>query len=139
MRIDRESLRTGIPIIDRQHEEYFGLVERFFAMSEHSNTEIGRLESEVDKVIAYAIEHFDAEEYLMQSANYPHYEEHCAKHNVFREKVDTIVCGQDRDALALYIAELSKWLIDWFSDQICNDDKKLAAFLKEQGEDKLLS
>ncbi len=131
MKIDRQFLITGIPAIDRQHEEYADLVDRLFELAGAGNVTRQILARETRAVNKYAMEHFDTEEHLMRSRQYPAYEEHFAKHNVFREWTDTLPLdladGVDLDA---YTIALSKWLIEWFCDQVQTDDRKLAVFLK---------
>ncbi|MDD4101022.1 MAG: hemerythrin domain-containing protein, partial [Kiritimatiellae bacterium] len=130
MNIDRAMLSTGIPLIDRQHAEYADLVDKLFAMAHKGGVNRQILSVEVDAVIKYAVEHFDAEECLMRSENYPAFAEHSGKHNVFRVKTDSLVAewadGLDTDAFTI---RLSRWLIEWFCDQVQNDDRKLAIFL----------
>jgi hemerythrin len=87
---------------------------------------------ETREVVKYAMEHFDAEEALMRSRKYPAYEEHLAKHNVFRDWTDTLATELEGETdLDEYTIRLSKWLIEWFCDQVLTDDRKLAAFLKK--------
>lgn len=129
---DRALLVTGIPLIDRQHAEYADLVDKLFEMANRGGVNRQALSAEVDAVIRYAVEHFDAEEYLMRSANYPALAEHSQKHNVFRVKTDRLVAewedGLDADEFTI---RLSRWLIEWFCDQVQNDDRKLAVFLNK--------
>ena len=133
MRIDRKSLRTGIPLIDRQHEEYFELLERLLKLSEGDNVDRSGVEAETANLLKYAIEHFDAEESLMYSARYPNYKQHLAKHNVFRDEVDGWTSELSDDlSMDVYTIRLTKWLLEWFCDQIQTDDMKLAAFLKKR-------
>jgi len=83
--------------------------------------------------VKYAAEHFEAEEHLMRTQGYPYadYKEHHFKHNLFREQTATLTLNLDRDLdLDQYTVTVSKWLIEWFYDQVQNDDKKLAVFLK---------
>ncbi len=131
MKIDRQFLTTGIPAIDRQHEEYADLVDRLFELARTGNATRQNLARETRAVNKYAMEHFDTEEHLMRSRKYPAYAEHLAKHNVFREWTDTLPLdladGVDLDG---YTIALSKWLIEWFCDQVQTDDRKLAVFLK---------
>ncbi len=130
--LDRTVLMTGIPLIDRQHAEYADLVDKLFVMANRGGVNRQTLSAEVDAVIKYAVEHFDAEEYLMRSANYPALEEHSRKHNVFRVKTDRLV-AEWKDGLNAdeFTVRLSRWLIEWFCDQVQNDDRKLAVFLNK--------
>ena len=131
MKIDRTLLKTGIPLIDEQHDAYFTLVEQLLGICQREDVTSPTLESELDKVLAYAVDHFDAEEHLMRSADYPYYEQHLAKHNQFREQVDEFYAGlrSERPTQA-YTTRLTEWLIHWITHQIGTDDQKLAAYLK---------
>lgn len=131
MKIDRHRLMTGIPLIDRQHEAYADLVDRLFDLARQGHVEPQALFRERRAVIQYAMEHFDAEEQLMRAENYPAYEAHRAKHDIFREWTDTLASDLEGDVdLDDYARSLSKWLIDWFCDQVQTDDRRLADFLK---------
>jgi hemerythrin len=132
MKIDHQLFRTGIPVIDRQHEAYLELVERVFKLCTAAQVERRVLATELDNTLAYAIEHFDTEEHLMRSARYPLYQEHLAKHDVFRAQVDTFAADLNAGAAtADFVLRLTKWLVDWFCDQVQTDDMRLAAFLKK--------
>ena len=132
MKINRLSLMTGIPLIDKQHAEYADLVDQCFELALHGNVSKQDLFKEIRAVIKYAVEHFDAEEFLMRSKKYPAYAEHLSKHNIFRDKMDVLFSDIEEDVdLDEYTIRLSKWLIEWFYEQVQTDDMKLAVFLKE--------
>lgn len=131
--IDKKDLITGIPLIDEQHEKYAELVDRVFNEAMSEGLKRATLETEVDNVVAYAVEHFDAEECLMRSVDYPHYEEHVAKHNKFRDATSTMVEDMGKELVVdSYMAHLSRWLVEWFCSQVETDDRKLAAFLRKR-------
>ena len=133
MKFNRDALKTGIPLIDKQHDDYADLVDSFFYLASKGDVTRDQLSDAVDKVIKYAIEHFDAEEHLMMSIDYPHYEEHRIKHDVFRDRSDC--CSADvreTDDVDACAVTLSKWLITWFCDQVQIDDLKLANYIRKQ-------
>ena len=139
MTIDRTLFRTGVPLIDVQHEAYLDLVEQLFALCQRGDVPRATLESELGKVLSYAVEHFDTEEHLMLSLEYPYYAEHLAKHNVFRSHADEFVgelrSGLSTDALTI---RLTTWLVEWIVEQIRVDDLKLATYLKTSTQHGLL-
>jgi hemerythrin len=69
----------------------------------------------------------------MRSIDYPLYEEHLLKHNIFREKMDGLLAEMDAVEINIddYMNELSKWLVEWFKIQIMDDDVKLAGYIRE--------
>ncbi len=131
IKTDKRFPVMGIPLLDKQHTEYADLVDRLFKLAERGSVSRETLSRETNAVIKYAGEHFDTEEYLMRSQKYPAYAEHLSKHNTFRDWTDTLILDLEGDIdLDGYTITLSKWLIEWFYDQVQTDDQKLAVFLK---------
>lgn len=132
IKFDRRLLITGIPLIDRQHAEYADLVEKMFAMALRGGVSRRELSGAMNAVLKYAMEHFDAEELIMLTRQYPAYAEHRAKHNIFRDRTDLLSAGlDDKTDIDKFTVQMSRWLIEWFCDQVQTDDMKLAAFLTQ--------
>ncbi|MFA6714360.1 MAG: hemerythrin family protein [Victivallales bacterium] len=133
MTVNPQEYMTGIPAIDNQHAHYVELLNEFVIGSQTGNVGRNEFNAGVNKVIAYALEHFDSEEFLMRSIDYPLYEEHLLKHNIFREKMDGLLAEMDAVEINIddYMNELSKWLVEWFKIQIMDDDVKLAGYIRE--------
>ncbi len=133
MIIDPSKYLTGIPLIDKQHKQLILLINKLVVNNHKGNMNKTELSDSFDEIIAYALEHFDAEEFLMRSAKYPLYEEHLAKHDIFRDKMDEFLEEISVEAIDVdrYVKILCKWLIDWFKMQVLDDDIKLAKFIKE--------
>ncbi len=130
MKLDRKLFRIGIPLIDKQHERYLDLVVELFEIRERDVIDQAAVDDCIEKVLAYALEHFDAEEALMRSVQYPEYEAHRIKHDEFRNGTDRLASmGSDGMTPADQITQLTKWLVDWFRAQTLVHDKKLAAFI----------
>ena len=133
MIIDKKLLITGVPRIDHQHEKYAILVDEVFELANHGNVSKEDVLSKTKDVLEYAMEHFDDEESLMLAENYPAYEEHRAKHDIFRQKTDALPSSFDEDMdLEEHMITLSMWLIEWFCDQVQTDDLKLAEFIRNK-------
>ena len=132
MVINPNEYLTGMPLIDNQHKQYISLVDKLVSDHNEGKLEKTALLNSVNKTIAYGLEHLDVEEYLMGSEGYPLYEEHFAKHDIFRDKMDDFLAELDAKEIDIgdYVNRLSSWLIDWFQRQELNDDVKLAKFLK---------
>jgi hemerythrin len=90
------------------------------------------VENAIKKAFAYGIEHFDAEEMLMLSLNYPGLQAHRKKHEEYREEVERIAFSSqfmpDHDLLN----EVNTWMIQWFCEQTQVYDKALAEFIKKR-------
>ncbi|MDD5597473.1 MAG: hypothetical protein PHV82_05985 [Victivallaceae bacterium] len=132
MIVNPQEYMTGIPAIDNQHAHYVELLNEFVVGSRTGNVSRNEFNEGVNKVVAYALDHFDSEEFLMRSIDYPLYEEHLLKHNIFREKMDGLLAETDSVEINIgdYMNELSKWLIEWFKIQIMDDDVKLAEYIR---------
>ena len=134
MIFDRKKLITGIPLIDEQHQNYINMVEEILEPQAGADLAGERLETELEKAVTYVSEHFDAEEFLMQSAAYPHYEEHVSKHDDLRDKIDSLLLNLDANAEREdLLLMLQGSLVDWFETHVLSEDMKLAAFLRKTG------
>ena len=126
-------LETGIKIIDRQHREFFKLVNDLL------NNSMGSKEREpVLKAFKflnfYIIEHFGMEESLMSEYNYKSLKEHMGLHRYFRmelEKLEAQIKGNHFDEVSIRLDYL---MVNWFVEHIKIQDKKLARFLHEEME-----
>jgi len=132
MIIDPNEYITGIPLIDNQHKQYIVLVTKFITTYNKGDMDKATLINYVNEIVAYALEHFEAEEYLMRSSKYLLYEQHLAKHNIFHDKMDEFLAELDVKEINInnYVTKLSEWLVGWFKIQVLDDDVKLAMFLQ---------
>ena len=136
MNIDRDAIRTGIPLIDSQHEHYIDLVDDLFALCEKTNIGQEVFDEKLGEVFTFAVEHFDAEEALMLSMQYPDYENHREQHEGFKNQIDRLsALRKDENSPDDLIIQLAKWLVEWFISQTLVHDKKMAAFLNEHRAD----
>lgn len=87
---------TGINSIDEEHRALFGILIGL----RNENVTQNELESDYDKLIQYADEHFLNEEKIFSESGYPKLEEHKLMHETFRVKVkdlgNTILEGKKR-------------------------------------------
>ncbi len=89
-------------------------------------------ENAIKKAFAYGIEHFDAEEMLMQSIHYPGLQTHRKKHNEFREEVERIAFSSQFLSDDNLLSEVHTWMLQWFCEQTQVYDKALAEFIKKR-------
>lgn len=122
-----DSLKTGIPIIDEQHQELIVMMNR-----------IGRFkcgkESLFEALIEleeYANVHFKTEEDFMISMKYPEYQEHKSCHDKFAEDLkkfqERINTTKNLDELG---CELHDFAIDWLINHYSTEDIKLIKYIK---------
>jgi hemerythrin len=132
MKIDRQLFRTGIPIIDNQHEAYLDLLDDLFAAGQEALVNRTKVENAIKKAFAYGIEHFDAEEMLMQSLNYPGFQAHRRKHDEYRDEVERIAFSSQFMSDDDLLNKVNTWMLQWFCEQTQVYDKALAEFMKRR-------
>ena len=132
MRVDKETTRTGIPLLDSQHDQYFTAVESLLELVEHGGASARQVGEIMSHIQEYAVENFDTEEYIMDNSNYPRQAEHEAKHSAFKDRIDHFTQqleeGVDSNELSTQLASL---LVNWFVNQIKEDDMQLVAFMNK--------
>jgi len=124
---------TGIPVIDKQHKQYISLVNQLVVKHQEGDMTKAEFVDYVNEIVNYTLEHFEDEEFLMRSIKHPLYEEHLAKHDAFRDKMDEFLERMETKEIdtGRDVKFLCEWLIDWFKMQVLDDDIKLARFIKE--------
>lgn len=123
-----DSLKTGINIIDEQHQELVVMLNRlgrFKCGVEYFNEALAELED-------YVNIHFKTEKHYMKSLNYPHYKEHKAAHdgfvNVFLGFKSKIKMTDDCNELGEEIIEVTG---NWLMNHYTKEDVELAAYIKQ--------
>lgn len=127
-----EDLAVGEPHIDKQHQEIF---RRISDLLEACN--VGKGKAAVGDVLDflgnYVVEHFGAEEKLMQQHNYPEYPQHKQLHEAFIKKFVELKEDYEKNGVALnLVIQTNKFVVGWLNDHIRNVDKKLGKFITEQ-------
>lgn len=123
-----ESLRTGDKTVDAQHQSLFKLVNDL-----HDAIVAGKAKEALDGTLnaltRYCVEHFRAEESLMQRSGYPAFADHKAKHDELTKKATETVDDFRSGRLVLAIS-LSQFLADWLKTHIRGEDQKMVAWVR---------
>ena len=123
-------LTVGHHHIDTQHQE---LIRRFNDLLEACRAGQGktRVAELLDFLDTYVVDHFAAEEQLMQRFAYPGREGHAAQHRYFCAKLLELKATlAEAGANALVVVSTNKALLDWILHHIKQVDVQLGAFLK---------
>lgn len=132
MKIDRQLFRTGHPLIDSQHEKYLDLLDELFDIGREHLSDNSKVDEALNKAIAYGLEHFIAEEQLMESVNYPKLDAHRKKHNEFRGRAQYLRTAGKYLTPDAFLHEINLWMVQWLCNQIQTYDRELAEFLKKR-------
>ncbi len=110
-----EDCRTGIEVIDKEHERLFGLINEAMQLLEETDGSVELAKNMIAALKKYAAEHFDHEEAYMQEHADPELERQKKEHARFVAKVEqmeqTPVTEEDsRAVLEDMLQFLAKWL-----------------------------
>lgn len=126
------SLVTGNEMIDEQHKELIGKIDKLVECCEQGG---GKLEAikMLDYLSDYTEFHFGEEEKLQEEVSYPGMEGHKAKHEEFKKAVAELyeMLVEEEGPSDAFVAAVKKNVVDWLFDHIKNMDQALAAFVKK--------
>jgi len=126
----RDEYRVGIAQIDAEHQYLFKLVNEF-----HDEQARGGKSQEVlqvlNRLVAYAEEHFQHEEALMRSIGYPR----LARQQDLHEKLFSSIFALNEKLSRSSVkvdAETLRFLKDWLVEHIVKEDTDIGDFMKRQ-------
>jgi hemerythrin-like metal-binding protein len=117
-----DAYKIGDPVIDEHHQTWFEHVNSFLTATDKKSLLLCEL-----KMLQYTRVHFESEEALMFSINYPAYAEHAKQHKTLQETLKKISVQIASDSLDLNVWK--SFLSVWLLDHIRNHDTKLANYV----------
>ncbi|HCE46698.1 MAG TPA: hypothetical protein DET40_24385 [Lentisphaeria bacterium] len=129
-------LDTGIKLIDRQHQEFIGLVNSLHDSS--IKPEENKFITDTFSFLMYYVnEHFCVEESAMLAYDYPHYALHKGIHDSFREELNGMeMAFMIRSPTHEIAVKLNNLIINWFMNHIKVEDHNLCKFLEARALEK---
>ena len=124
-------LQLGIDLIDKQHAQFFEIMNRMFAAEVRCDSP-ELVEDVIDELAEYVSYHFRCEEELLERFDYPELEEHQRQHIRFAAMVVEFHRKFIRGEIGLE-TEMLSCLVDWFIGHIRHEDPKYMALFKERG------
>ncbi len=122
---------VGISIIDDEHKQLIGIINKAIAARQHSNNseEIIEILNEMNK---YALTHFADEEAYMVQFDYPDYEQHRKEHQGF--SIETMaffdkITNSNRQLICKILEHLKSYLVS----HVQGTDRKYIDCFKEHG------
>lgn len=126
------SLVTGNAMIDEQHKELIGKIDKLVACCEEGGGKVEAIKM-LDYLSDYTDFHFGEEEKLQGEVSYPAIEGHKAKHAEFKKSVEELheMLVEEEGPTDAFVAAVQKNVVDWLFDHIKNMDQALAAYVQK--------
>jgi len=118
------------PLIDRQHQALFALVNEVADKVKTGN--MPEIRDVIDRLAAYTVEHFRDEEAIMRKAGYTALEDHEMIHAELLEKVQDLRTKLEKNQ-AVSMVGIIRFLSDWLKDHILQDDMAYKSSIKGIG------
>jgi hemerythrin len=118
-----------IPKIDEQHKGLVGMISELqVAMSNGAAKDV--LGKVLDNLIDYTIVHFNTEEELLRTNNYPEFDKHKLEHERLTGRVQEFKSKFSNGGIATTF-ELMEFLSDWLIQHIVESDKQYSKFINK--------
>ena len=128
----KDAMLVGIPAIDAQHKKLIAAIDELMAACKK-----GEGRASIDKTLAFAVayakEHFAAEEKLQAECSYPGMAAHKQLHAQFLSSVSALVSEYENTGPSVaLVGKLNKSLVDWVVKHIATEDKKLGEHINSR-------
>lgn len=126
----RDSLATGVEVIDNQHRELLLRFDRLLTACQTGGgaEELKKLQAFLEE---YVHTHFNDEEALQRQYHYPDYEAHRAEHLSFIREINKLKLEVEQEGVSTHnVVETNSMLLKWLINHISIVDTRLGAFLK---------
>ncbi len=123
----KDSFSVGINELDRQHQSFLeGLNDCFSKASDNKQARVDA--SLIERLKAYATEHFRFEEALMRKLEYKDLQHQKGQHEFFVSQIAELEKAHSAGS-GTSIQSVLSFLRDWFLEHILSEDKKFAAYV----------
>ncbi|MCI9296365.1 MAG: hemerythrin family protein [Lachnospiraceae bacterium] len=125
-----DNLLTGNDTIDTQHRELIGRIAAFVNACEEGDGKVKAIKM-LDYLAEYTEFHFSEEEKLQESAGYPGYREHRAKHEEFKNTVEALheFLEESEGPTAAFVEKVKEQVVDWLLRHIEGFDRSVAEYI----------
>ena len=126
----KQEYSMGIAKIDMQHKQLFDAVNELHdSMTKGHGKE--QIQATLDRLISYAVTHFNDEEGEMRRSGYTKLTEHLAEHKALTDKVTYYRQALRAGNLAITL-EAMRFLGQWLRNHILHDDMEFAKFCESR-------
>ena len=121
----RSTYKTGNAIVDRDHKEIFGMVERLLENDFGSRSE--KVEIAVGFLLDYVAKHFANEERLMDESGYPQAILHKKQHSDFAQAANLLAKKIHTNLASIDLSlEVNNTIVKWLAEHVMGSDRDLA-------------
>lgn len=119
-----DGLRSGHPLIDRQHEQLLSIINRIVHNGHHTHDR-ALMQSLLDLAVRTLREHFETEDALLRRIRFPAAEQHFAQHHWLMQTAETLA-ERYRSGEALIGEVLDFFVDDLMQRHMMRDDLAFA-------------
>jgi hemerythrin len=126
-----DKLSVGVQTLDNQHTVLIETLNDLHAamMKGQARSVAGDI---LHNLVKYTVDHFAAEESMMEQTKYPGLATHCLMHRDLTEQVGDYVARFEKGDLTLGV-HLLNFLSDWLTKHIQGEDQKYGPWMNERG------
>ena len=126
------SLVTGNEMIDEQHKELIGKIDKLVNCCEQGGGKLEAIKT-LDYLSEYTDFHFGEEEKLQEQVAYPAMDEHKKQHAAFKKAVEELheMLVEEEGPTDAFVVAVHKNVVDWLFNHIRNLDRALAAYVQK--------
>lgn len=122
-----ESIKTGIPELDKQHEELLEILNKLNS-KQKNQADLWGIFISIENYIRH---HFSEEEKFMQSLKYSGYDNHKSLHKKFIDEYKEISEEMTSyESVDTILPSLKAFIENWVQNHYNEADKQFASFLK---------
>ena len=121
-----EDLRLGVNGVDGEHIAIFHVCDRLNQAIARTTT-AAECDFELRFLANYVGRHFEGEEQLMRSVDYPALKRHQAAHEKYRQELKALIARAATDHVVL--EAIAQSVTSWLTTHIRGEDKALATYL----------
>ncbi|MBU3143652.1 bacteriohemerythrin [Clostridium sp. CF012] len=120
----KEKYKTGIILIDTEHEKLFEIGERAYQLlkSPYDTDKYDKIVEVIEELREYTVYHFQDEEKYMESINYKRLFTQKMDHAAFIEKLDVVNLNKVDENQDEAIMGILTFLNDWLINHILEKD-----------------
>jgi len=127
----KKDFETGNQLVDGQHREIFRLVQQVLDIDAFSGRK-EKIETALNFLANYVVNHFSSEEELMKESSYPDMEKHVEEHKTLIAEVGKFMeVYSEKGGIISVSNSMNNLVISWLNTHIKGSDKEMAAYYRE--------